>query len=788
MKPMTAVPDQSASTPSVLDGLSLEELVSLLSGRNFWETQDLPGALIRAVKTSDGPHGLRTQAKSSDHLGLGASEPSTCFPTAVTLGATWDPDLVSEVGAAIAAEARDLGVSVVLGPGVNIKRHPLGGRNFEYFSEDPLLTGRLAAAWVTALQAAGVGASLKHFAANNQEDHRFVSSSVVDDRTLREIYLRAFEHVVTEAEPRTVMCSYNTLNGVPVPENHWLLTEVLRHEWGFTGLVVSDWAAVTDRAAGVAAGLDLEMPGGHHLSDASVVRAVRAGELSEEAVRTSAERVIRLSRSGVPKGIGTVQRKAEHDDLARRVAAAGTVLLANDGILPLSPTTSIALSGSFAAKPRYQGAGSSRVRPTRVTSLLTSLKERGITATYSGTLAKAVAAARDADVAVVMVGLPGSYESEGFDRDHLRLPPEHDELVTAVCEANPRTVVVLSNGAPVVLPWRDQPAAILETYLGGQASGAALADVLLGDAEPGGRLAESFPADQGDVAADPWFPGRPRQVEYREGLAVGYRHHTTHDVPPAYAFGYGLSYTTFDWRDAALSSDAVAVTTAGEVEPLVVSVTVTNTGSRRGSDVVQVYRHDRTGVVPRPRRELVGFAKVHLDAGESMRVDVAIEPRGFAFWDVASHAWQVPTGEHALEVGRSSETIEAVLIVQVTGGVDSSPDTGPLIAASDEAFEARLRRPLPEPRPSRPFSRDSTLGELRQTRSGALVARVITRIATRRTADEAAAGEGTDMVVRSLEQLPLRAFAAFAGGKLPWRVVDLLIRFAEGFGRPRPQG
>jgi beta-glucosidase len=774
MEPMTSPGDQAAS-------LTLEQQVSLLSGRNFWQTRDLPDAGITSVTTADGPHGLRVQARQSDHLGIGASLPSTCFPPAVTLGATWDPDLAAEVGRAIADEARDLGVGIVLGPGVNLKRHPLGGRNFEYFSEDPLLTGRLATAWVRGLQERKVGASLKHFAANNQEDHRFVSSSVVDERTLRELYLRAFEHVVRDAQPWTVMSSYNLLNGVPVSSHRWLLTDVLRDEWGFEGLVVSDWGAMGDRAAGVAAGLDLEMPGGHRLNDRSLVRAVESGRLAADAVRTSAARVIALAaRVGRRRGSGEVRDVDAHDALARRVAAAGTVLLTNDGVLPLPPSASVALCGSFATTPRYQGAGSSRVRPTRTTSLIQALQARGVSATWSATAEQAVAAARDADVAVVMVGLPPAYESEGFDRDHLRLPPEHDALVEAVCAANPRTVVVLSNGAPVLMPWRDRPAAIVEAYLGGQASGAALADVLFGDAEPGGRLAESFPAAQGDVASDAHFPGRPRQVEYREGLAVGYRHHTTHGVAPAFAFGHGLSYADFTWSDAALSSESVAVTGDGEVEPLSVSLTVTNTSARGGSEVVQVYRHDRTSVVARPRRELFGFAKVDLAAGESARIKVAIDPRGFAFWDVASRAWQVPSGDYSLEVGRSSEAIEATLPLVVTGGVKASADTGPLVASSGAAFSERLGGPVPEPVPTRPFSRDSTLGELRTTPGGALVARIITRTATKRTAGDAAEGEGTEMVVRSLEQLPLRAFAAFGGGKLSWKTVDLLVAFAEG--------
>lgn len=772
------------------EDLSLEQHVRLLSGAGFWRTRALPEAGVRSVIVSDGPHGMRAQLGSGDHLGVGESEPSTCFPPAVTLGSTWDPDLARRAGEAIGQEARDLGVAVVLGPGINIKRHPLGGRSFEYLSEDPVLTGELATAWVQGVQSKGVGTSLKHFAVNNQENHRFISSSVVDERTMRELYLRAFETVVRRAQPWTVMCAYNRVNGVPASENPWLLTQVLREEWGFEGLVVSDWGAVVDRAAGVAAGLDLEMPGGHGLNDKVVLDAVRRGSLSEDAVRTCGARILalvdRAPEDDAPGKVGSIE---EHHALAREVAAAGTVLLTNDGTLPLAPTTKVAVIGAFAEQPRFQGAGSSKVNPTRVTTLLDALRERGVEASYTpgyslpmtavdrAQIEQAALAAAEADVAVVMVGLPGSFESEGFDRDHLRLPRQHDLLVEAVSATNPRTVVVLSNGAPVILPWSDQPAAIVEAYLGGQAGGAALADVLYGDAEPGGRLAESFPAAQSDVASDLFFPGVPRQVEYREGLSVGYRHHTTHDVAPAFAFGHGLSYTQFAWSDPAASATVLGVE-RGEVAPLTVEVTVTNTGERPGSDVVQVYRHDRTGVVTRPRRELVGFAKVHLEAGESQRVPVAIDTRAFSFWDCESGAWQVARGEHALEIARSSDDVHATLKVTVTAGAESSADSLPLLATSDADFAARLGHAIPQPIPARPFSWDSTPEELRATRGGRAVAALLLKIA-KSAADGAEDGEGDEMVDRSLPQLPLRAYAWFAGGRMSRQTVDAFVAVSE---------
>ena len=768
--------------------LSSTQQVKLLSGGDFWRTQSLPEVGIGSCVLSDGPHGLRFQPAAGDNLGTASSEQATCFPTAVTMASTWDEALVAEVAGAVAVEALAQGVDVVLGPGLNIKRHPLCGRNFEYFSEDPLLSGRLAAASVRGLQERGVGACLKHFAVNNQEGHRFLIDAVVDERTLREIYLAGFEYAVTTARPWTVMAAYNQLNGVYATDNRRLLTEILRGEWGFDGLVMSDWAATADRVAAVAAGMDLEMPSSHGLSDGEVLTAVGKGVLSAEMVTASAQRVLDLVARSAKTGRQAEIPVDEHDALARRAAAEGTVLLTNDGLLPLASDLSVAVIGAFAHEPRYQGAGSSLVNPFRVSTALEEFRRRGVEVTFARgydpkragrddrLIAEAVEAARNADVAVVLAGLPAADESEGYDRTHLGLPEQHDLLVAAVAAANPRTVVALSNGAPVLMPWKDTPAAILESYLGGQAAGAALVDVLYGDAEPAGRLAETFPVSQRDVAADPWFPGEPHQVEYREGLLVGYRHHTTAGVEPLFAFGHGLGYTTFAWDE--VSVDRATIDAGGAVT---VSLTVTNLGQRPGSDVVQVYLHDRSGVVLRPRRELAGFAKIRLQPGESAPVSVTVAARGFAFYDVAAADWLIPSGAFDLEVARSSVDVVKTLTVEVKGGVDTAPEgpDTPGVAYADDLFAKRLGRPVPQPRPARPFTRQSSLEELSVTRIGRLLNAILWRLAP---FDDETKADETAMKTykRSLDELPLRGAAIYSSGKLNWTTVDTLLDIVNG--------
>ena len=674
--------DASTTLRARLAELPLERLVSLLSGGGFWTTETIDEVGLPSVTLTDGPHGLRRQPDDADHLGIGDSVPATCFPTASNLAASWDPALLERVGAALGRECRAGGVAVLLGPGMNIKRHPGGGRNFEYLSEDPLLSGRLAAAMVRGIQSEGVGACLKHYVANNHESYRMVCDVVVDERTLRELYLRGFEIAVAESDPWAVMTSYNLVNGQYVGDSERLVNEILRTEWGFDGLVVTDWGGINDRVAAVRAGVDLEMPSSGGAHDRPVIDAVEAGELHPDLVLDRATAVAslaaRASDEVSQRGRGVVD-EVDHHRLARAAAAAGTVLLANDGVLPLAENTGIGIIGAFADHPRYQGAGSSQVVPTRLDDARRHAEERftghvGFAAGYDPVtgrsdttrLREAIDLARSVTVPIVFVGLPSIDEAEGCDRTSLTLPPAHDELVTAVCAANPRTVVVLVNGGPVLLPWADRPAAIVEAYLGGQAAGSAIVDVLVGDAEPGGRLAESFPASM-VFPSEEHFAGGGRQVQYREGLYVGYRFHDTAEVAPRFPFGHGGSYTSFGWSDATVSGSGCDLT---------VEVTVTNTGSRAGSDVVQLYVRDVDSTMYRPDRELRAFAKVHLEPGAAERVRLPLDERAFAFYDVDAARWRVESGTFELLVGASSQDIRSTLTVDVPGEIVEHPPTG----------------------------------------------------------------------------------------------------------------
>lgn len=707
----------------VLAALTVAEKASLCLGSDFWHTAPVERLDVPTVMVSDGPHGLRAQPDRADHVGLSGSVPATCFPTASALASSWDRDLFAEVGRALAIEALACGVSVVLGPGINMKRSPLCGRNFEYLSEDPFLAGELAVDMVRGVQGLGVGTSVKHYAANNQETDRLRVSADVDERTLREIYLPAFERVVTRAQPWTVMCAYNKINGTYASEHTWLLTEVLRGEWGFEGLVVSDWGAVHDRVAALRAGLDLEMPPNLGVSDQAIVDAVVSGVLDEAVLDTAARHVLELvakapSKDGSgadaeandePHSEGELNARSEpdaedeanaedaagpdaelsagpksgfdvdaHHALARRAAQQSAVLLKNDDdVLPLHPAAgqTVALVGQFAREPRFQGAGSSQVNATRVDTALdefTRLVDADVTLRYDDgkDIDAAVELAAAADHVVLFVGLPQADESEGFDRTSMDLPTSQLALVEAVSAVAPRPVVVLANGSSVLLqPWADGIAAILECWLSGQAAGGAVADLLLGHANPSGKLAETLPLRLEDTSSYLNFPGDSGHVRYGEGIFIGYRAFDKADQDVSYPFGFGLSYTTF-----ALSDPTLAVTGAVGADLRVeVEVTVTNTGPVAGGEVVQVYVGDVESTVVRPERELKGFARVELAPAQSQRLTISLDERAFAFWSIVHSRWAVESGAFEIGVGTSSRDLPHRLTVTLAAPSLAAP-------------------------------------------------------------------------------------------------------------------
>lgn len=743
-----------------MERVSIEDKARLLAGASHWRTYGDERLGVAALTLSDGPHGLRKQEGSSDHLGIAESVPATCFPSAAALACSFDPDLIEEVGAALGEEAANQGVDVVLGPGVNIKRHPLCGRNFEYFSEDPVVSGEMGAAMVRGIQGRGVGACLKHFAGNSQEHARMVADSVVDERALRELYLAPFEHVVKSAHPCTIMTAYNRLNGEYCSQNRWLLQDVLRDEWGFDGVTVSDWGAMSSSVASVHAGLDLCMPGPRRDHASATADAVRSGELGEEDLDERVEALARLTSRIKPNSppAATADKEAfyrSHADLARRAAAQSAVLLKNDGTLPLKTTQTVAVIGAFARLPRYQGSGSSRINPKFLDNIWYRIEQRGFAATYADgyepqmgetneqLLAEAERVASDADVVVVVAGLPARYESEGFDRKLMVMPRGHVELIERVCAANPRTVVVLQGGAPMEMPWRDKPAAILLMYLSGCQGGGAAVDVLAGDVNPSGKLAETWPQRLADTALGSTFPDMDREVHYRESVFVGYRYYDAVGVDPAFPFGFGLSYTQLEYRNL-------------EVNHGRVRLLVKNTGVRAGADVVQLYMAPSAGVVPPPRppQKLVAFRKVHVEPGEERAVEFSLGMEAVRSWDASAHEWVVCAGAYELRASASSRDVRLRLQVEVSedGVVETAgcepPRAGsnfpqhnrPIAVPSiyekphagcfaepeaESAFTQLYGSELPEPRPVVPFTVDSTVEDMAASWFGRRMFRII---------------------------------------------------------------
>ncbi len=777
--------------------MTLREKTSLLSGADDWNTKPLERLDLGMTMVADGPHGLRKEVLPVPSTGK-QTVPATCFPTAAASACSFDRDLLKKLGTAIAEECRAEDVSVILGPGLNCKRSPLCGRNFEYFSEDPVVSGELASAYVDGVQSQGVGACVKHFALNNQELRRLIVDSVADDRAIFELYLSAFERVVKKSHPWTVMCSYNRVKGEHASENHWLLTDVLRSRWGFQGLVMSDWGAVNDRVKGVAAGLDVEMPYVDDYRDQLIEKAVADGNLSENDVDRCAERVCALTLRA--KDRKPLEHKfEEHHAFARDIAAQSMVLLKNEELLlPLKKDKSVAVIGTFAKTPRYQGAGSSKVVPIKVDCPFDELVNLGVSAEYApgydperdepdeALLSEAIRLATKCDVAVLFVGLPDRYESEGFDRETLNMPKSHIELVRRVQQANPNVVAVLMGGSVIDMGWESSAKSILLAYLGGEAVGGAIADVLTGNVNPGGKLAESWPMELEDNPSYAYFPGYPHTVEYRESIFVGYRYYDTAKRPVRYPFGYGLSYTSFSYKNLTINSDAL-----NTGETLSISCDVTNTGKRAGSEVVQLYVSHNSDVMFCAEQELKGFEKVVLQPGETAPVCFTLTRRDLSYYNTEASDWRVEGGEYEIRISSSSRNVRLCETIAAEPDDDQSvPDfreSAPCyydlsdgINVPDDAFVALLGSPLPkrEREPGDPFTQNSTLREAQHT----LIARILTGIGKKEIARRKADGDiGGDEDEMLLYESPLRMLASGDTGFSPKHVEGLVMMLNRKF-------
>ncbi|GLI06469.1 glycosyl hydrolase [Paenibacillus tyrfis] len=736
--------------------MTVEEKAGLCSGLNFWQTKAVERLGIPSIMLTDGPHGLRKQRGGLDHLGFADSVPATCFPSAAGLACSWDRKLMEQVGVALGEECQAEDVAILLGPAANIKRSPLCGRNFEYFSEDPYLSSEMAAYHIQGVQSQGVGTSLKHFAVNNQEHRRMTVDAVVDERTLREIYLASFEGAVKQAQPWTVMCAYNKVNGEYCSEHENLLTRILKEEWGHEGFVVSDWGAVNDRAKGLAAGLELEMPSSNGLGDRKIVDAVKSGKLSEEALDKAVERILRVVFQAVDRKKEHASFDTEaHHDLARTVARESMVLLKNeDGILPLKKDGTIAVIGALAKHPRYQGGGSSHINPTRLDDIYEEMRRTaGAAASIvyaegyplesddidDRLLQEAKLAAAQAKAAVIFAGLPERYESEAYDRQHLRIPDNHRKLIEAVAEVQSNVAVVLSNGAPVEMPWIDRVKGVLEGYLGGQALGGAIADLLFGDANPCGKLAETFPKQLSHNPSYLNFPGEGDKVEYKEGLFVGYRYYDAKQIEPLFPFGHGLSYTTFEYSGMTVDKREIR-----DTETVRIGVRVRNTGELPGKEIVQLYVRDVEASVIRPEKELKGFEKVELAPGEEKTVEFVLDKRAFAYYNPDLQDWHVETGDFEILIGKSS----AELVLQETIRVQSS---------------VKLKKTV---------TRNSLVGDLLDDPQLSPIFREMLRKYSENKVMHALEEDGSDMMLEFVRNMPLRVLAAFSQGAVTEEMLE----------------
>ena len=780
----------------LISQMTLKEKASLCSGKDFWHLKSIERLGLPEIMVCDGPHGLRKQNAENKKVGIGNSYPATCFPTAVTTACSWDRDLIYKMGQALAEECLQHGVSVLLGPGVNMKRSPLCGRNFEYFSEDPELAGEMGAAFIAGVQSKGIGTSLKHFAGNSQEMKRMTSNSIIDERALREIYLRAFEKAVKKSQPWTVMNAYNLLNGTYCSENDRLQNKVLRDEWGFKGAVVSDWGAVNDRVAGLNAGNDLEMPSSGGVNDAKIVEAVKCGVIDETTLDERVDKLIDIILKGAAnKKPGYKFDVRAHNLLSRQIAEQSMVLLKNDGnILPLKRVEGeyVAVIGAFADNPRYQGAGSSIINPTMIDSGRRAFNNSPISVKFAdgydrsgkrknedAYITEACNLAKNASKAVVFIGLTDDYESEGFDRSTMKLPDGHNRLVEAVSRVNDNVIVVLEGGSPVEMPWADDVKAILNAYLGGQSVAPAIVDVLTGKANPCGKLAETYPVCLKDTPTSFRYPDSKEDVQYRESIFIGYRYYDKVERNVRFPFGFGLSYTSFEYSDIKLKKKNL---TKGEGAK--VTFTIKNTGDVAGSEIAQVYVAKPESKIFRAPKELKGFVKIHLDPGEEKKVSVELDDRAFAFWNTATEDWCVESGEYKILVGASSRDIRLEAVVKMKSEDDETIvdlresagvyfDGDPARAREDDfkviyGGEFKL---APE------ITSDSLNNSIERSKDKGLAKFIYNTVDL---AMKPKGGVGSSMITNTIMQTPIRNYVSMSNGLFTEDMADGLLKVFEG--------
>ena len=783
----------------ILDALTLSEKARLCTGKSFWFLPDIEHFELPSIMLSDGPHGLRKQPVGGDQVGLSDAALATCFPTASGLAASWNPALIEEMAIALAKECRAAGVSVLLGPGTNIKRNPLGGRNFEYFSEDPLLSAALATAWIQGVQSLQVGASLKHYAVNNHENGRMTVDAIVDQRTLREIYLPAFELAISNAQPWTVMCAYNKLNGSYLAEHSQLLNDILYQQWQYSGLVVTDWGANNDRIAGIKAGQALEMPSSGELYVDKIIAAIDSGELTMAELDKSVSRVLQLilkAKAALDQPSLAVDLE-DHHKLAARIAEQTCVLLKNDhDFLPIAKDTGtrIAVIGALAEHTRYQGAGSSKISPFKLEQPLNEIQQQfghdmvDYAPGYSlvdeldaDAVEHAVNIAKQADVIFLFVGLTAKYESEGFDRSHIQLPQAQLDLIDALDTQLGKTVVILQNGAPVAMPFVERTPAILESYLGGQAGASAVAKVLSGAVNPSGKLAETFPLALEDVASSPYFPGTKNQSQYREAIWVGYRYFDSTDTPVLFPFGHGLSYTSFGYSNLRVE----APQTLNETNVITLYITITNTGTRAGAEIVQCYVGQRQPSVPRPNKELKGHHKLVLQPGESQDIAINLNYRAFAFWCTQRDCWVAESDDYNIYVGASIADIRASETVFIHTEFETAAPAAELKpyfepAArdfNDDAFAALLGHPIPKETPSLPYNLNTRLGEIADTSTGKpIFEQILAVLMALMGGNDSPDAEAERLMARAVvEDMPLRNLPIFYPDAFSETTVTLLL-------------